>query len=283
MMLQVAQQTTRPAQPLQKTGTLARGLYLLELVNKAYPVRVAELVDISGLPKPTVSRILSTLAREGYITKIASTGCYVPTSQVSGLSDGLGHTEWIYEVVAPELDRLASIIQWPSDFAIFQGRGMCIQYSTRKTAPLNDFSPPINVSNIPMFDSDFGRAVLAWASKSQRTSILQALSKFYRVTEPDALRSDALLQELEETRLRRYAVRGKRFRFAGSNTIAVGVVLEQRCIGAFNVLCKASLLSEADIPRLYVKEMSNTADRISSQLRFDGLRVLPNGHASGTR
>lgn len=275
MTVQAAQQPNRSAAPPQKTGTLARGLYLLELVNKTYPVRVSELVDISGLPKPTVSRILSTLAREGYITKTASTGCYVPTSQVSGLSDGLGHTEWIYEVVAPELDRLASIIQWPSDFAIFQGRGMSIQYSTRKTAPLNDFPPPINVSNIPMFDSDFGRAVLAWASESQRTSILQALSKFYRTTEPGALRSDVLIQELEETRRRGYAVRGKRFRFVGSNTVAVGVVLESRCIGAFNVLCKANVMNEAEIPRLYLEEMTKTARRISNALKFDGLRVLP--------
>ena len=268
---------TEPARPtdhLGKKGTLARGLYLLELVNKTYPVRVSELVGISALPKPTVSRILSTLAKEGYITKNASTGCYVPTSQVSGLSEGVGHTEWIHEVVAPELDRLAGIIQWPSDFAIFQGRGMCIQYSTRKTAPLNQFPPPINVSNIPMFDSDFGRAVLAWASDGQRMSILQALSQFYRVTEPEALRTDALLQELQETRRRGYAVRGRRFRFAGSNTIAVGVVLEDRCIAAFNVLCKAAVIEEGAIAGLYLHEMSTTARRIGGALRFDGPNVV---------
>lgn len=124
MTAQARTRLTQSAEQARKTGTLARGLHLLQMVNKSYPVRVGELVDMSGLPKPTVSRILSTLAREGYITRITGTGCYVPTSQVSGLSDGVGHTEWIYEVVAPELDRLASIIQWPSDFAIFQGRGM---------------------------------------------------------------------------------------------------------------------------------------------------------------
>lgn len=254
-------------------GTLARGLQLLRLVNHLHPVRVRELEQISGLHKATVSRLLSTLVDEGYLVKSASSGCYSPTSQVKELSDGIGHTEWIQEIAAPELNRLSKIIQWPSDFAIFQGRGMSILYSTRKTAPLNHFIAPINVYNIPMFDSDFGRAMLAWASDEQRKMLLAALSRIYQAVDFESLKNDCLLRELHEARARGYAIRSPRYRFAGANTIAVGVILEGQCIASFNVLCKVKM-PEGEIARLFLTEMSVTAGRIERALRFEGARIL---------
>jgi IclR family transcriptional regulator, positive regulator for flagellar biogenesis len=71
------------ARPRQKdttapvTQTLERGLEVLRAFhNDAKPLANRTLVERTGLPKATVSRITSTLVSLGYLTRIASTGRY---------------------------------------------------------------------------------------------------------------------------------------------------------------------------------------------------------------
>lgn len=265
--------TARGAIQAKEVGTLSRGLLLLKLVNQLHPVRIEELSRASGLHKATVSRLVGKLAEHGYVVKLPPAGYFYPTSKVHELSNGISHTEWIYEVAAPELDRLGQIVQWPSDFAIFQGRGMSIQYSTRKTAPVHGFERPINAYNIPIFDSDFGRALLAWASPLQRRLLLSALSRANRAGDAAAAAPPNLEADLERIRQQGYAERSPRYRFAKANTIAVGIVVEDTCVGAFNVLSRL-MQPEEEMARLYLLAMSETSARIAARLRFDGLRVV---------
>jgi DNA-binding IclR family transcriptional regulator len=59
------------------TQTLERGLEVLRAFhNDAKPLANRTLVERTGLPKATVSRITSTLVSLGYLTRIASTGRY---------------------------------------------------------------------------------------------------------------------------------------------------------------------------------------------------------------
>lgn len=256
----------------KEVGTLSRGLLLLKLVNQLHPVRIEELSRAAGLHKATVSRLIGKLAEQGYVVKLPPAGYFYPTSKVHELSNGINHTEWIYEVAAPELDRLGHIVQWPSDFAIFQGRGMSIQYSTRETAPVRAHRS-INVYNIPMFDSDFGRALLAWASPRQRRVLLSSLSRANRAGDAAAEAPPDLDDDLERIRRQGYAERTARYRFAKANAIAVGIVVEDRCVGTFNVLSKRRQ-PEDEMARLYLPAMTETAARIAARLRFDGMRLV---------
>jgi DNA-binding IclR family transcriptional regulator len=59
------------------TQTLERGLEVLRAFhNDAKPLANRTLVERTGLPKATVSRITSTLVSLGYLTRITSTGRY---------------------------------------------------------------------------------------------------------------------------------------------------------------------------------------------------------------
>lgn len=271
-MTRPTRKQTSQATPRDR-GTLSRGLLLLRLINQLHPVRIGELAEASGLHKATVSRIVARLRQEGYVARVSESGSYVPTSKVHELSVGLSNTEWIFEVAAPELDRLTQKVQWPSDFAILQGRGMSILYSTRSTAPIEvDFIlRPINVYNIPIYESDFGRALLAWASPKQREAIRVAIGRAQGVWADE---SEDIDKTLKDIRTRGYATRGARYRFLRANTIAVCVSLEGQSIAAFNLLCKRPM-QESDMARLFLSDMQETAGRIAERLRFDGVRIVP--------
>ena len=87
-------------------GSLIRGLELLRLLNEVYPLQVRDLHALTGLPKPTISRLLTTLRQTGYVLR-DDAGGYRPSSRVNVLSAGVSSQAWIAEVAVPAIDRLS--------------------------------------------------------------------------------------------------------------------------------------------------------------------------------
>ncbi|MGE0717497.1 MAG: helix-turn-helix domain-containing protein [Alphaproteobacteria bacterium] len=261
-------------------GTLSRGLELLRFVNQMYPAHVAELTELTGLPKATVSRLLHTLCDAGYLVQHPHDRTFSPAGKLRLLSAGVALDEWIQDVAAPVIDRLSRSIQWPSDLATLEGRGMTIRYTTRTTAPL-PISEAINVSGLSMLQSDFGRAFLAFASDEQRERILTALVRSERPN--DAAAQDCLAVErmLEEVRRRGYATRGRPYEFARASTIAVAVVVDGQAVAAINVICRVRLIPPAEVPGRFLAPLRAAAGEIAAQLRHDGLLVHPRRYDPG--
>ncbi len=259
-------------------GTLLRGLELLRLLNEAHPLHVRELHEATGFPKPTISRLLKTLLAAGYVQRDPHLG-YRPASKLSLLSAGLSSQSWIDEVAAPALDRLSHAIRWPSDFAVFEGRGMALRYSTRATAPIS-LGEAINRTDIPMLDSDLGRAFLAFASDEQRARIMAALAHIdprLDRANPAVERADAVIAQV---RADGYATRGENFSFARAATIAVAVTVGGQSVAALNVICGRRFVKPSDIPKRYLAPLRQTAAEIGLSLVWDGF-VLRGAAAGG--
>ena len=56
--------------------SIARALELLNAMNERQPCTLADLHVATGLPKPTVFRILATLKHEGYVKREGGLGQY---------------------------------------------------------------------------------------------------------------------------------------------------------------------------------------------------------------
>jgi IclR family mhp operon transcriptional activator len=252
-------------------GTLLRGLELLRLLNEAHPLHVRELHEATGFPKPTISRLLSTLLEAGYVQRDPRLG-YRPSSKLNLLSAGLSSQSWIYEVAAPAMDRLSQAIRWPSDLALFEGRGMALRYSTRATAPIN-VGAAINRADIPMLDSDLGRAFLAFASDEQRCRIMAALARVEPRLDrarPAADQADAVIAQVRSDG---YATRGDSFSFARAATIAVAVTVGGQSVAAINVICGRRFVKPSDIPMRYLAPLRQTAAEIGQSLFWDGFVI----------
>ena len=61
---------------------VARALNLLDAMNERQPCSLAELHHATGLPKPTVFRILATLEAEGYVRSEGALGQYRLTARI---------------------------------------------------------------------------------------------------------------------------------------------------------------------------------------------------------
>jgi DNA-binding IclR family transcriptional regulator len=84
-----------PAPAKDKAGAgaedtaLARGLTVLRSVAAAdAPLSNRELAEVTGIPKPTVSRITATLVSAGFLFRLPDSERFVLTSSVLELSNG---------------------------------------------------------------------------------------------------------------------------------------------------------------------------------------------------
>ncbi|HSF63678.1 MAG TPA: helix-turn-helix domain-containing protein, partial [Paracoccaceae bacterium] len=93
------------------TQALSKGLSLLDMVADApEPMRFADLLRASGLPKPTFARILRTLVAFGLVRQDEGRGTYSLGPRFLELSHRVWETFDLAAAAAPELQRLADEI-----------------------------------------------------------------------------------------------------------------------------------------------------------------------------
>jgi IclR family mhp operon transcriptional activator len=253
---------------IESSGTLTRGLELLRLLNEVYPARVSELEALTSLPKSTLSRLLHTMVRAGYVSQNRADRRYSPASRARMLGAGVSTDDWIGAVAAPIMNALADEVQWPSDLAVFEGRGMTIRHTTRRTAPI-EFSAPIHVSNLPMLESDFGRAYLAFTSESRRAYVLRMLQRSDRPDDAPSRDTAWITTMLEQVRRQGYATRGPGFTFPRASTIAVSILVGDEAVASLNIICGTRVFRPADIPARMLAPLRDAAARIAESLTLE--------------
>jgi DNA-binding IclR family transcriptional regulator len=158
---------------------LARGL---ELLRAFAPGRGAlgnsDLAALTGLPKPTVSRLTYTLTELGYLTQVSRTGKYEPAPPLLAL----GHP-----VLGARPERLAARNAMRELAELAHGQvalaapdGLAMMYVERAvTAPPEDMRLEIG-SRVEMVRSSLGRAWLAALSETARQEAYARFQQRYR-------------------------------------------------------------------------------------------------------
>ena len=93
--------------------SVLKALRLLTEVNRSSPATVGELHRRTGLPKPTIVRLLETLIEAGYVTRDERMRGYLVTSQVTQLSSGFHGAPMVIEAARPWATALTRQIKWP--------------------------------------------------------------------------------------------------------------------------------------------------------------------------
>jgi IclR family mhp operon transcriptional activator len=236
-----------------------------------------ELAGKTGLPKPTLLRILLTLENGGYVRRGIGDQRFHNTIRPARPAE-----DWksvLAELAAPLLDRLCNAVLWPSDLGIYEDGGIHVQETTRRLSPFL-LNRDVLRADIHVLPSAMGRAVLAWSSPERRSVILQRLLKLGR--RPDAPAKnrkvvDALLRHIVEqgyaTRLRGYYLTHRRE--AEVSAIARPILVKGEAVGAVNLAWVSSALSEQEFVARYLEPLSAAAAKVSDALdrRFDSVPV----------
>ena len=204
--------TTNVQTGVKTIRSLERGLHVLVILEDLSPASLKQIHHASGLPRPTLLRILRTLEGARLVRRGTGDGLYRNSFRLQNMVSKLDDGDRLAECAAPVLNRLCAKFLWPVDLAVVNPEGpyMELRETSRPNSPflinLDQIGFQVNI-----LLSAAGRAYLAFCGDEERTDL------FSRVRESDdrqyksAWDTSAFDEILCTVRRQGYAVRDPSF------------------------------------------------------------------------
>jgi IclR family mhp operon transcriptional activator len=243
---------------------VARTVGVLRALNEHNGARVSDLAQKTGIPRPSLYRILEALRILGYVRRDPDGERYELTIQVRALGDGFKDEAWIREAALPAMEALQRDIVWPTDIATFYDGAMWLRETTRRQSPLTIDAATVGL-RLPMLKSATGKAYLAYCGDAERETIVQNLRRS-KTSEDARARDGRYVKEvLATTRRNGY---GEQYReiFPKTAAIAVPIKRDDHVVGCLNISFIASALDPADAAARYLSALTAAAASIQKKL-----------------
>ncbi|WP_408272282.1 IclR family transcriptional regulator [Paraburkholderia agricolaris] len=218
---------TAPAPAKDKDGSgdevtaLARGLTVLRSVAAAdAPLSNRELAEVTGIPKPTVSRITATLVGAGFLFRLPDSERFVLTSSVLELSNGFLRNFDIRARARPFLIELAERTALSVHLAVRDRLDMVVIDAIRPRSAVLVSRLEIG-SRMSLARTAVGRAYLSALAEPEREKLLIGM----QAAEGDdwGHLSGRLNSALRETAEQGFAIATGEW-YDGLNAIALGFI-----------------------------------------------------------
>jgi IclR family mhp operon transcriptional activator len=210
---------------------LERGIDVLLVLNQFNGLSIADLTAKLDLPRPTVFRLLKTLAEEGYVVRSPADNRYRLTPKVRELSDGWRPDSWISAIAQPIVQRLAKEAVWPLAIATLCEGRVLVELSTDNDCRLLVTRSAAGTS-VPFLWSSAGYVFLAFSDAETRAALLARAFD----TETSTIKNHALDVDKVNARIAETAAQGFAFLPSRSMTsMAVPLYQHGKVIAAFGL------------------------------------------------
>ncbi|PKO49397.1 MAG: transcriptional regulator [Betaproteobacteria bacterium HGW-Betaproteobacteria-4] len=249
---------------------LSRGLALLKAINFSSNGRatIASLSEATGLPRPTVRRLLETLEAEGYVRKSTSDRTYRLNQKIRQLSDGFTDEEWISEIASPILGELLQKIVWPSDLCTIDGTDMLVRETTHRFSPLSFHRARIR-QRMPILLTSAGRAYLAYCDEQERRRAIRLIAAGNDAQAGFARNSILVDRLLEKVRHQGYASNDGDWN--PSPQVAIGAIAipvrhKGTTLAAINVVFLKKAISIPDAAQKFLPDLIAAVQKIETTI-----------------
>lgn len=187
--------------------SVAKVLKLLEMMNLQPVSSIERLHELTKIPKPTIVRMLNTLASEGYVQKVSRAAGYSLTERILRISAGYRYDDHVIEVAREILLDYTAHYKWPVLVATFDRDAMVLRFSTKWQSPFADHDGDQTFMRMPMLVSAGGLAYLAFCPDEERESILGILRDSPLPSNKLAGDRDATARILADVRNKGYSIK----------------------------------------------------------------------------
>lgn len=245
--------------------SVIRALEVLSLINRDRGSSIAELHKNTGLPKPTLVRLLETLVTAGYVAKDRKRSEYRVTHLVERLSVGFYGSPLIVQAARADALDLTERLKWPITVAVLDNDAMVVLYSTVPESPISPGRPPA-FSRYRLLTRAHGLAFLAYCSEEQRKLVIASLVKSNHAEDRLANSPSNIARLIAQTRRLGYAFRDPRVEPKISMSLSVPLISRGEAIGSLGLTYFASAMKPAEAARRYVSEMQRAARSIEQRI-----------------
>ena len=151
-----------------------RSFAVLEALSRRRASTLGTLVAETGLPRPTVVRLLHTLVALGNAARISRDHGYRLTDRVLGLTASLRFLDHLVDAAIPHMSRFTAEHGWPLYLATLSYGAITIRHSTAPESPMSFEGAGLNTRR-SVLQSALGRAWLAFCSEDERRTVLRGI------------------------------------------------------------------------------------------------------------
>lgn len=244
-----------------------RAMRILQELNLQPYTSIARLHARTGLPKPTLVRILKTLEEAGYVENDSRLGGYQVSALVSSLSSGFHKEPMVVEAGRPWAVAVTRKHQWPVSISLFDKNAVVVRFSTVPDSSMSPFHATVNM-RLPLITRGMGLAYLAFTSEEQFELILDMLRNSDEPEDAMAHHPRELMKLIDHVRKVGYATRSKHVEPTNSDTIAVPIVnTDGRVMASLGLTYFSSAFKcQAEACERYVPVLQSAANEISRDL-----------------
>lgn len=183
--------------------TLDRAVLLLNTLASSGPGGLTKLTERSGLSKPTVARLLTSLRDLGLVEQDVATRRYRLGMSIFVLGSAAARTSAVRQCALPVLRQLAaSSGQTTYIWVPHDDQALCVE-RVNGSSPLHQLKT-LPGEFLPFHAGAAGRILLAWQGEERITELLARGLR--PLTEKTCIDSAALIEELATVRLQGYAI-----------------------------------------------------------------------------
>jgi IclR family mhp operon transcriptional activator len=231
-----------------------RSFAVLEALSHRRSTTLSVLTGETGLPRPTVVRLLHTLIALGYAARVSRQQGYRLTDRVLGLSESIRFVDHLVDAAIPHMRRFTEEHGWPLYLATISQGAIVIRHSTAPESPMSFEGAGLNARR-PVLISALGRVWLAFCPEEERRAILRDLG----VTRRQAAALESVLERVRRDGIA-FTQPPRPTRIHG---MAVPIRRGSRVLGSLSMRFPRSAMTEEDVARRFGKRLQSLARAIA--------------------
>jgi IclR family mhp operon transcriptional activator len=234
---------------------IRRAFLVLEALNRRRSTTLGVLAAETGLPRPTLVRLLKTLMALGYASRVSREAGYRLTDHVLTLAGGVRFIDHLVDAAIPHMSRFTAEHGWPLYLATLSAGAMTIRHSTAPESPMSFEGSGYNRKS-PMLVGALGRAWLAFCPEDERRIILRGIG---------LRQGSALAATLAGIRHDGYAFT-RPARPTRIHGMAVPILAKDRVLGSLSMRFPRSAMREEEVGERFGKRLAAVARSIAADI-----------------
>ena len=239
---------------------IRRAFIVLEALNRRRSTTLSLLVAETGLPRPTLVRLLQTLIELGYASRVSREAGYRATDHVLALAGGVRFIDHLVDAAIPHMSRFTEEHGWPLYLATISAGAMAIRHSTAPDSPMAFEAAGYNRKS-PLLQGALGRVWLAFSPDDARRAALKSAG---------VRQTPALMATLERIRRDGYAFtlppRPTRIHGMAVPILGQEKARQDRVLGSLSIRFPRSVMSEQEVAERFAKRLAVVARTIAGDV-----------------
>jgi len=238
-------------------------LDLMDCFLESPKLTTKAIIDLTGMTRNRVSRILGTLIHKGYVIECPEPNTFTPGPKLMALGKVFENNQNLIALIRPVLRELALETGESATFYIRQGQERVVLAREEGTNAIR-FSVQVG-QRMDLYAGAAGKVLLAYLNQAER-DILLAQIQLTKLTSSTISNSKNLSAELKEVRQKGYAI-SKGERNPDAFAIAAPVFeAKDQILGAVSIAGPISRCT-SETEDIYLEGLLKSATKLSKQFR----------------